>query len=87
MKNSIEIRQERATAIEKANDLLNLAKNESRDFTNDEQVSYDGMMTDIDKMAKDVEVIERQEKLNAEVASTPVSVSYTHLTLPTTPYV
>ena len=73
MKNSIEIRQERATAIEKANDLLNLAKNESRDFTNDEQVSYDGLMTNIDKMAKDVEVIERQEKLNAEVASTPVS--------------
>tara|TARA_R110000796_G_scaffold58082_2_gene134178 strand:+ start:530 stop:1798 length:1269 start_codon:yes stop_codon:yes gene_type:complete len=73
MKNSIEIRQERATAIEKANDLLNLAKNESRDFSADEQVSYDGLMTDIDKMAKDVEVIERQEKLNAEVASTPVS--------------
>tara|TARA_R110002012_G_scaffold12560_8_gene55769 strand:- start:1357 stop:2610 length:1254 start_codon:yes stop_codon:yes gene_type:complete len=73
MKNSIEIRQERATAIEKANDLLNLAKNESRDFTNDEQVSYDGMMTNIDKMAKDIEVIERQEKLNAEVASNPVS--------------
>ena len=73
MKNSIEIRQERATAIEKANDLLNLAKNESRDFSADEQVSYDELMTDIDKMAKDVEVIERQEKLNAEVASTPVS--------------
>ena len=73
MKNSIEIRQERATAIEKANDLLNLAKNESRDFTNDEQVSYDGMMTNIDKMAKDIEVIERQEKLNAEIASNPVS--------------
>jgi len=73
MKNSIEIRQERATAIEKANDLLNLAKNESRDFSADEQVSYDGMMTDIDKMAKDVEVVERQEKLNAEVVSTPVS--------------
>ncbi len=73
MKNSIEIRQERANAIEKANDLLNLAKNESRDFTNDEQVSYDGMMTNIDKMAKDIEVIERQEKLNAEVASNPVS--------------
>ena len=73
MKNSIEIRQERATAIEKANDLLNLAKNESRDFTNDEQVSYDGMMTNIDKLAKDVSVVERQEKLNAEIASNPVS--------------
>tara|TARA_B100001093_G_scaffold18299_2_gene16595 strand:- start:262 stop:1530 length:1269 start_codon:yes stop_codon:yes gene_type:complete len=73
MKNSIEIRQERATAIEKANDLLNLAKNESRDFSADEQTSYDGMMENIDKMAKDIEVVERQEKLNAEVAQSPVS--------------
>lgn len=73
MKNSIEIRQDRGVAIEKANDLLTLAKNESRDFSADEQVSYDGMMTSIDKMAKDIEVVERQEKLNAEVASNPVS--------------
>ena len=73
MKNSIEIRQERATAIENANTLLNLAKDESRDFTADEQVSYDGMMTNIDKLAKDIQVVERQEKLNAEAASIPVS--------------
>lgn len=73
MKNSIEIRQERATAIENANTLLSLAKDESRDFTADEQVSYDGMMTNIDKLAKDIEVVERQEKLNAEAASIPVS--------------
>jgi len=73
MKNSIEIRQERATAIENANTLLNLAKDESRDFTADEQVSYDGMMTNIDKLAKDIQVVERQEKLNAEIASSPVS--------------
>ena len=73
MKNSIEIRQERATAIENANTLLSLAKDESRDFTADEQVSYDGMMTNIDKLAKDIQVVERQEKLNAEAASIPVS--------------
>ena len=73
MKNSIEIRQERATAIENANTLLNLAKDESRDFTADEQTSYDGMMENIDKLAKDIQVVERQEKLNAEIASSPVS--------------
>lgn len=73
MKNSIEIRQERAELIGKADALLNLAKDEARDFTADEQTSYDGMMENIDKLAKDVEVVERQEKLNAEVASTPVS--------------
>lgn len=73
MKNSIEIRQERAEIIGKADALLNLAKGESRDFTADEQTSYDGMMENIDKLAKDVEVVERQEKLNAEAASIPVS--------------
>tara|TARA_Y100000004_G_scaffold194481_1_gene259193 strand:- start:18074 stop:19336 length:1263 start_codon:yes stop_codon:yes gene_type:complete len=73
MKNSIEIRQERAVVIEKANTLLNLAKDESRDFTADEQTSYDGMMENIDKLAKEIEVVERQEKLNAEAASIPVS--------------
>lgn len=69
MKNSIEIRQERAELIGKADTLLNLAKGESRDFTADEQTSYDGMMTNIDKLAKDIEVVERQEKLNAEIAA------------------
>ena len=73
MKNSIEIRQERAELIGKADALLNLAKDETRDFTADEQTSYDGMMENIDKLAKDIELVERQEKLNAEIASTPVS--------------
>ena len=50
MKNSIEIRQERAELIGKADALLNLAKDESRDFTADEQTSYDDMMTNIDKL-------------------------------------
>ena len=75
MKNSIEIRQERAELIGKADALLNLAKGESRDFTADEQTSYDGMIENIDKLAKDIEVVERQEKLNAEAASIPVSHS------------
>ena len=73
MKNSIEIRQERAELIGKADTLLNLAKGESRDFSADEQTSYDGMMTNIDKLAKDIEVVERQEKLNAEIASNVTS--------------
>ena len=73
MKNSIEIRQDRAELIGKADALLNLAKEESRDFSADEQTSYDGMMNNIDKLAKDIEVVERQEKLNAEIASNVTS--------------
>ena len=75
MKNSIELRQDRAELIGKADSMLNLAKDETRDFTNDEQVSYDGMMKDIDKLAKDIQVVERQEKLNAEISASPVSHS------------
>jgi len=75
MKNSIELRQDRAELIGKADSMLNLAKDETRDFTNDEQVSYDGMMKDIDKLAKDIQVVERQEKLNAEISANPVNHS------------
>ena len=35
MKNSIELRQERAELIGKADSMLNLAKDETRDFTNE----------------------------------------------------
>lgn len=69
MKNSIELRQDRAELIGKADSMLNLAKDETRDFTNDEQVSYDDMMKNIDKLAKDIQTVERQEKLNAEMAT------------------
>ncbi len=75
MKNSIELRQDRAELIGKADSMLNLAKDETRDFTNDEQVSYDGVMQNIDKLAKDIQVVERQEKLNAEISASPVTHS------------
>ncbi len=73
MKNSVELRQERAGLIEDANTMLETCKNESRNLTEDEQVSYDAKMESIDKLKKDIEMVERQEKLNAEIASAPVS--------------
>jgi len=71
MKNSVELRQERASSISDANVMLELCKTESRDFTEAEQVSYDGKMTLIDKLKKDIETVERQESLNAEMALKP----------------
>ena len=76
MKNSVELKQERAGFITEANEMLELCKNETRDFTAEEQVSYDEKMSKIDELKKSIEMIERQEKLNAEIAantSAPVS--------------
>ncbi len=73
MKNSVELRQDRAALIAEANDMLETCKTESRDLNETEQVSYDEKMTAIDKLAKNVETVERQEKLNAEIAVAPVS--------------
>ena len=76
MKNSVELKQERAGFITEANEMLELCKNETRNFTTEEQVSYDEKMSKIDELKKSIEMIERQEKLNAEIAantSAPVS--------------
>ena len=74
MKNSVELRQDRAALIAEANVMLESCKTESRDFNETEQVSYDEKMTAIDKLAKNIETVERQEKLNAEIAAqAPVS--------------
>ena len=73
MKNSVELKQERAGFITEANEMLELCKNETRNFTSEEQVSYDGKMSKIDELKKSIEMIERQEKLNAEIASKVVA--------------
>lgn len=75
MKNSVELRQERAGLIEEANNMLETCKTEARNFSDDEQVTYDAKMESIDKLKNDIDMVERQEKLNAEIASAPVSHS------------
>jgi HK97 family phage major capsid protein len=73
MRNSVELKQERAGFITEANEMLELCKNETRNFTTEEQVSYDEKMSKIDELKKSIEMIERQEKLNAEIASKVVA--------------
>ena len=55
MKNSVELRQERAGLIEEANNLLETCKTEARNLNDDEQVSYDAKIENIDKLKKDIE--------------------------------
>ena len=66
MKNSVELRQERAGLIADANTLLETCKTEARNFSEDEKVSYDAKLVSIDNLKKDIDLVERQEKLNAE---------------------
>lgn len=73
MKNSVELKQERAGFITEANTMLELCKNETRNLTAEEQVSYDEKMSKIDELKNSIEMIERQEKLNAEIASKVVA--------------
>ena len=73
MKNSVELKQERAGFITEANEMLELCKNETRNLTAEEQVSYDEKMSKIDELKNSIEMIERQEKLNAEIASKVVA--------------
>ena len=73
MKNSVELKQERAGFITEANEMLDLCKNETRNLTAEEQVSYDEKMSKIDELKNSIEMIERQEKLNAEIASKVVA--------------
>jgi len=75
MKNSVELRQERAGLIADANTLLETCKTEARNFSEDEKVSYDAKLVSIDNLKKDIDLVERQEKLNADVVATPVSHS------------
>ena len=77
MENSVELRQERAGLIQEASVMLDACKTEARDFTETEKVSYDEKMNLIDKLKKDIETVERQESLNAEIATKTTKVENT----------
>ena len=77
MENSVELRQERAGLIQEASVMLDACKTEARDFTETEKVSYDEKINLIDKLKKDIETVERQESLNAEIATKTTKVENT----------
>lgn len=71
MSKSIELKEQRAGIIEEARKIIDTHKNE--DFNGETQERYDAMMTDIDRLEKEVKLEERKEhqaKLENEVAST-----------------
>ena len=50
--NSFKLKEERATMVENMEAILNLAKSEERDITEDEQGQWDGFNTEIENIDK-----------------------------------
>lgn len=74
---SLKLKEERAILIENMDSLINLAKDEKRDLTEDESNQFDGFDSEIKKLDKKIERFEKIEKLNATIASKSSSTTPT----------
>ena len=72
---SLKLKEERATLIENMDALVNLAKDEKRDLTEDESNQFDGFDSEIKMIDKKIERFEKLEKLNATIASKSTSTT------------
>ena len=70
---SLKLKEERATIIENMEALVDLAKTEKRDLTEDESNQFDGFDSEIKVLDKKIERFEKLEKLNATIASKSTS--------------
>ena len=66
---SIKFKEERATLVENMEAILEGAKSEERDLTEDEQNNWDAFDSEIKALDKKIQVAERQEQLNASIAA------------------
>jgi len=83
MAGNIKRLQDRAAAI--ASRMSELASIEERSEDQNEEIGR--LSAEADKVKTDLEFEERLAAKEAELRSVVETVSYTHLTLPTTPYV
>tara|TARA_B100000519_G_scaffold188672_1_gene186442 strand:+ start:2948 stop:4192 length:1245 start_codon:yes stop_codon:yes gene_type:complete len=66
--NSITLKENRAELVETMEAILDTAKSEDRDLTDDEQNSWEGFDTEIKALDKKIAIAERQEQLNKSIA-------------------
>jgi len=66
---SFKLKEERATIISNMEAILDFAKSEERDLTEDEQNNWDGFNTEIENIDKKITIAERQEDLNKSIAA------------------
>ena len=68
---SLELRKQRATLINQANEILNAADAAKRAMSGEEQSQYDKIMVDVDALKGTIDRVERQATLNSEMADQP----------------
>ena len=94
MNKILELREKRAKAWEAAKAFLDTKRNDSGLLSAEDAATYDKMEADVVALGKEIDRLERQAALDAELnkpvnspitgkPGVPRAVSYTHLTLPT----
>ena len=65
--NALELRKKRAGLVEQAREVLSTATEEKRELTAEEQGSWDKLHAEIDRLKVNIDLLERQEQLEAEM--------------------
>lgn len=63
-----DLREKRARLVNEAKEILEVAGKETRELTTEESAKFDAIHADVEKIAADVQRIERQESLEREMA-------------------
>jgi HK97 family phage major capsid protein len=72
MKTSVELREERAGLVKQARELIENAKKEERELSDEENAQYDKTMEDVDKMRVKIDRMEKLETAESDLdAPTP----------------
>jgi HK97 family phage major capsid protein len=75
MKTSVELREERAGLVKQARELIEKAKTEERDLSDEENAQYDRMMEDVDKMRVKIDRMEKLETAESDLDAPATRVS------------
>lgn len=66
---SFKLKEERSVFVENMEAILEVAKSEDRDLTDDEQKQWEGFDAEIESIDKKIAIAERQEHLNKSIAA------------------
>ena len=68
--NSLKLKEERSSVMEKLDTLVKLAETENRELSADENVDFDSMTENVDELNKNIERAEKLESIQSSLAAT-----------------
>ena len=68
--NSLKLKEERSSVMEKLDTLVKLAETENRELSADENVEFDSMTEKVDELNKNIERAEKLESIQSSLAAT-----------------